>query len=48
MFDNHNIVGVTQFATAATTYNPTAADQLTLLPGRSFTLTLTPAFSPRR
>ena len=48
LFDSHNIVGVTQFATTGTAYNPTAADQLTLLPGRSFTVTVTPAFSPRR
>jgi iron complex outermembrane recepter protein len=36
----------TSQATAA--YNPGLADQLALLPGRSFTLTISPGYSPKR
>ena len=45
LFDSHNIVGVTQAFTTTATYTPGPADVLTLLPGRSFTVTITPAFS---
>jgi iron complex outermembrane receptor protein len=47
LFNNHNIVNVAQ-VTAGATYTPMPGDQLTLLPGRSFTLTITPAYSPKR
>jgi iron complex outermembrane receptor protein len=51
LFDNHNIVGVTQAATfatvAAATYTTGPADLLTLLPGRSITGTITVGYSPR-
>lgn len=52
LFDNHNIVGVTQAANTATTvaaatYLPGPADLLTLLPGRSITGTITIGYSPR-
>lgn len=52
LFDNNNIVGVTQafntFASVtAATYQPGPADLLTTLPGRSITMTVTLGFSPR-
>ena len=47
LFDNHNIVGVTQ-ATAGPIYTPMPGDLVQLLPGRSVTLTMTMGLSPRR
>ena len=47
LFDNHNIVGVTQFANATAVYAPGPADQLTLLPGRSIAATITVGYAPR-
>src|SRR5262249_32277143 len=47
VFDNHNIVGVTQAANTAATYTPGPNDQLTLLPGRSIAATITVGYSPR-
>jgi hypothetical protein len=41
-------VGDQQAANAKAVYTPGAADLLTLLPGRSLTLTISPAFSPSR
>ena len=46
LFDNHNIVGVTQAATGPN-YVPGNADQLTLLPGRSIAMTVTLGYSPK-
>jgi iron complex outermembrane receptor protein len=48
LFDNHNIVGVTQSLNKTPTYDPGPADLLTLLPGRSVTMTVTLGVSPRR
>jgi iron complex outermembrane recepter protein len=45
LLDRHNIVGVTP-ATVGTAPNP--LDQLTLLPARSFSITLTPGYAPNR
>jgi iron complex outermembrane recepter protein len=47
LFDQHNITSVTQAATS-TTYVPGSGDTLGLLPGRSFTLSVTFGISPRR
>ncbi|HLJ23477.1 MAG TPA: TonB-dependent receptor [Candidatus Acidoferrales bacterium] len=47
LFDTRGIVGDQQFANATAKFAPGPADLLTLLPGRSFTLTITPAFSPK-
>jgi iron complex outermembrane receptor protein len=46
LFDSHNIVGVTQAATGAV-YSPGAGDLLTLLPGRSITMTVTLGYSTK-
>jgi iron complex outermembrane receptor protein len=48
LFDNHNIVGVTQAANAAAIFAPGPADLLTLVPGRSVMMTVTLGISPRR
>jgi iron complex outermembrane recepter protein len=45
MFDNRNIVGVTQSA-AGGSYIPGPLDTLTLLPGRSIAMTITLGYSP--
>jgi iron complex outermembrane recepter protein len=47
LFNSRGIVGDTQTA-AGTTYTPGPGDQLVLLPGRSFTLTISPGYSPKR
>jgi iron complex outermembrane recepter protein len=47
LFDNHNIVGVTQAYNSAAIYNPGPADLLTLLPGRSIAMTVTFGYSPK-
>jgi iron complex outermembrane receptor protein len=47
LFDNHNIVGVTQASNATAAYVTGPLDLLTLLPGRSITGTITIGFSPR-
>ncbi|MGD1069511.1 MAG: TonB-dependent receptor [Bryobacteraceae bacterium] len=50
LMNSHNIVGITP-ATAATTtalYVPNGGDQLNLLPGRSFSITVTGGYAPRR
>ncbi|MGD0964328.1 MAG: TonB-dependent receptor [Candidatus Acidiferrales bacterium] len=46
LFDNRNIVGVTQSYATTAIYNPGPADLLTLLPGRSITGTITLGYSP--
>jgi iron complex outermembrane recepter protein len=50
LFNSHNIVGITPFtaATATVAYAPNALDQLNLLPGRSFSITITGGYAPRR
>jgi iron complex outermembrane receptor protein len=53
VFNSRGIVGDQQADTAfasiaAAKYVPGAGDLLTLLPGRSITLTISPAFSPGR
>jgi iron complex outermembrane receptor protein len=47
LFDQHNITSVTQAATS-TTYVPGPSDTLGLLPGRSFTLSVTFGYAPKR
>jgi iron complex outermembrane recepter protein len=47
LFDQHNITSVTQAATS-TTYVPGPGDTLGLLPGRSFTLSVTFGYAPKR
>jgi iron complex outermembrane receptor protein len=47
LFDQHNITSVTQSATS-TTYVPGPTDTLGLLPGRSFTLSVTFGYAPKR
>ncbi len=48
--NSHNIVGITPAiaATAAAPYVPNGGDLLNLLPGRSFTITLTGGYAPKR
>jgi iron complex outermembrane receptor protein len=48
--NHHSLVGVTPGAspTAAVPYVQSQNDQLNLMPGRSFSLTLTGGFAPRR
>ena len=48
--NSHNIVGVTPFtaATATALYVPNGGDQINLLPGRSFSITVTGGYAPRR
>lgn len=48
--DSHAIVGFTPFtaATAAAHYVPSPSDLLNLLPGRSFSITVTGGYAPRR
>ncbi len=48
VLNSRGIVGDQQASAAAAAYVPGPADQLTLLPGRSITLTISPAFSPNR
>jgi iron complex outermembrane receptor protein len=48
VLNSRGIVGDQQAANAKAVYAPGAADLLTLLPGRSLTLTISPAFSPSR
>lgn len=47
IFDNHNIVSVTQNIAGAT-YQPSPSDLIQVLPARSVTLTMTMGLSPRR
>jgi iron complex outermembrane receptor protein len=48
--NSHNIVGITAGAagTVAAPYTQSPLDQLNLLPGRSFSLTITGGYAPRR
>jgi iron complex outermembrane receptor protein len=50
LLDNHSIAGVTPFtaATASAPYVQSPNDQLNLLPGRSFSITITGGYAPRR
>ncbi len=50
LFNSHNVVGVTPFTapTAAVPFAPNALDQLNLLPSRSFSITVTGGWAPRR
>jgi iron complex outermembrane receptor protein len=48
VFNYLGIVGDQQAAVKTAVYNPGPGDLLTLLPGRSITLTISPAFSPGR
>jgi iron complex outermembrane recepter protein len=47
LFNQQSIVGDQQAFTTKAVYTPGGNDLLTLLPGRSFTITVTPAFSPK-
>lgn len=47
LFNQQGIVGDQQAFTSKAVYQPGGNDLLTLLPGRSFTITVTPAFSPK-
>ena len=47
LFNSRGIVGDQQFANATATFAPGPADLLTLLPGRSITITISPAYSPK-
>jgi iron complex outermembrane receptor protein len=47
LFNSLGIVGDQQAFAKSAIYQPGAGDQLTLLPGRSFTITISPAFSPK-
>jgi iron complex outermembrane receptor protein len=47
VFNSRGIVGDQQAFTTNRTYTPGAADLLTLLPGRSITLTISPGFNPK-
>ncbi|HET6143498.1 MAG TPA: hypothetical protein VFE02_08305 [Candidatus Acidoferrales bacterium] len=47
VFNNRGIVGDQQAFNATPTYNAGPADLLTLLPGRSITLTISPGYSPK-
>ncbi len=48
--NSHNIVGITPAiaATAAAPYVPNGGDQLNLMPGRSFSITITGGYAPKR
>jgi iron complex outermembrane receptor protein len=48
--NSHNVVGITPFTAATTTalYVPNGGDQINLLPGRSFSITVTGGYAPRR
>jgi iron complex outermembrane receptor protein len=50
LFNSHNIVGVTPAvaATPAALFVPNGGDQLNLIPGRSFSITVTGGYAPRR
>ncbi len=50
LLDNHNIVGISPAAaaTAAAPFTPSNGDLLTLLPGRSFMVSLTFGYAPKR
>jgi iron complex outermembrane recepter protein len=50
LFNSHNVVGVTPAiaATASVPYAVNGGDLLNLLPGRSFSITLTGGYAPRR
>ena len=50
LFDNHNLVGITPFTapTATVAFAPNPLDQLNLLPGRSFMVSLTVGYAPKR
>jgi iron complex outermembrane receptor protein len=48
VFNYEGIIGDQQAANKTATFVPGGADLLTLLPGRSITLTISPAFSPGR
>jgi iron complex outermembrane receptor protein len=47
VFNSRGIVGDQQAANTTAAYNPGAGDLLTLLPGRSITLTISPGYSPK-
>jgi iron complex outermembrane receptor protein len=46
LLDKHSLVGVNPASTASNA--PVGGDVLTLLAGRSFSVTITPAYSPKR
>ena len=48
--NSHNITGITPAiaATATAPYVPNGADSLNLMPGRSFSITLTGGYAPKR
>jgi iron complex outermembrane receptor protein len=48
--NSHNVVGITPAiaATPSALFVPNGADQMNLLPGRSFTITVTGGYAPRR
>ena len=48
VFNHLGIVGDQQAFTKTATYTPGSGDQLVLLPGRSITLTISPAYSAKR
>ena len=50
LFDNHNIVAITPGVgpTSTVAYAPSGGDFLTLLPGRSFMVSLTVGYAPKR
>jgi hypothetical protein len=48
VLNSRGIVGDQQAFAKTATYTPGPADLLTLMPGRSMTLTISPAFSPSR
>ncbi len=47
VLDNHNITGVST-ASSSQTFTPAAGDALTMLPGRSVTLSVTFGYAPKR
>jgi len=48
--NSHNVVGIVPFTAATPTalYVPNGGDQMNLLPGRSFTITVTGGYAPKR
>jgi hypothetical protein len=48
VFNHRGIVGVSPVATAVATANPVSTDQLSLLPGRSISFTVTVGISPKK
>jgi iron complex outermembrane receptor protein len=50
LFNHHSVTGITAglTGTPAAPYTPSPADQLNLLPGRSFSITITGGYAPKR